>query len=211
MGTRYDQDEQHEDDKKHDRPPRVTAKLSVHLIPPFPASFVWYEDASLFGKALVYNRTPISEKVIPQLKKKRFALSGKPFFWYRIRVSPITYTKIERGKYLMPIGKNDAAHGLVFGHTHGSVDYTGMADGHVHQCLDVTHPAIPTPDGSHIHYTEGYVVFEDGHTHHYRAFSGPAIPVGFGRHVHTYDFYTSEDDGHRHHVKGVDMPAPGER
>jgi hypothetical protein len=117
----------------------------------------------------------------------------------------------KKGLFSMAIGKNDAYHGLVPWHTHGSVDYTSVADGHVHQCLDVTHPGIPTPDGSHVHYTEGYVMFEDGHTHHYRAYSSPPIPVGQGRHVHYYDFYTTEDDGHRHRVRGVDQPAPGDR
>jgi hypothetical protein len=27
-------------------------------------------------------------------------------------------------------------------HNHGSVDYTSVEDGHVHQCLDVTSPPI---------------------------------------------------------------------
>ncbi|RST74301.1 hypothetical protein D4T97_011560 [Siminovitchia acidinfaciens] len=107
------------------------------------------------------------------------------------------------------VGKDDFAPGYVPGHNHGSVDYTSVNDGHVHQCLDVTSPAIPTKEGSHVHYVEGYVLFEDGHTHHYKAYSGPAIPVGNGMHVHYYDFYTTEDDGHRHRIKGVDMAAPG--
>jgi hypothetical protein len=76
------------------------------------------------------------------------------------------------------VGKDDFVHGFVPQHNHGSVDYTGVAGNHVHQCLDVTSPPIMTPDGGHIHYTEGYVMFENGHTHHYRAYSGPAIPVG---------------------------------
>lgn len=105
--------------------------------------------------------------------------------------------------------KDDFVSAFVPHHNHGSVDYTSIADGHVHQCLDVTYPPTPSPDGTHIHYTEGYVLFEDGHNHHYEAWSGPAIPVGNGMHVHHYDFYTTIDDGHRHHVTGVDMPAPG--
>lgn len=108
-------------------------------------------------------------------------------------------------------GKDDFVQGFVPHHNHGSVDYTGVSSGHVHQCLDVTSPPIPTQDGGHIHYTEGYVLFEDGHTHHYRAYSGPAIPVGNGMHVHYYDFNTTEDNGHSHHVKGVDQPAPGSK
>jgi len=109
------------------------------------------------------------------------------------------------------VGKDDFISGFVPHHNHGSVDYTSVASGHVHQCLDVTSPPIPSEDGSHIHYTEGYVVFEDGHNHHYKAYSGPAIPVGNGMHVHYYDFYTTENDHHRHHVKGVDQPAPGNK
>jgi hypothetical protein len=61
-------------------------------------------------------------------------------------------------------GKNDFVSGFVPRHNHGSVDYTSVDDGHVHQCLDVSSPPIQTQDQNHIHYTEGYVVFEDGHT-----------------------------------------------
>jgi hypothetical protein len=107
---------------------------------------------------------------------------------------------------LRKTNKDDFVQGFVPHHNHGSVDYTGVAGDHVHQCLDVTSPPIMAQDGGHIHYTEGYVVFENGHTHHYQAYSGPAIPVGNGMHVHYYDFQTSEADGHRHHVKGVDQP-----
>lgn len=107
------------------------------------------------------------------------------------------------------INKDQLVPGFVPCHNHGSVDYTSIADGHVHQCLDITHPPTPREDGTHIHYTEGYVLFEDGHTHCYSAWSGPAISVGDGMHVHYYDFYTSENDGHRHRITGVDMPAPG--
>jgi hypothetical protein len=120
------------------------------------------------------------------------------------------YNKIKE-LVLLKIGKNNACHGFVPKHNHGSVDYTSVNDGHVHQCLDVTSPPISSQDGSHIHYTEGYVQFEDGHNHYYQAYSGPAIPVGAGMHVHYYDFYTTVDDGHRHHISGVDMPAPGTR
>lgn len=105
--------------------------------------------------------------------------------------------------------KDEFVSGFVPHHNHGSVDYTSYEDGHVHQCLDVTHPPIPSENGTHVHYVEGYVLFEDGHNHYYKACSGPAIPVGDGRHVHYYDFYTTEDDGHRHRIKGVDMSAPG--
>lgn len=91
------------------------------------------------------------------------------------------------------VGKDDFVSGFVPHHNHGSVDYTSVADGHVHQCLDITPPPIPSEDGSHIHSTEGYVLFEDGHTHYYKAYSGPAIPVGNGMHVHYYDFYTTEN------------------
>jgi hypothetical protein len=104
------------------------------------------------------------------------------------------------------IGKNDFVSGFVPNHNHGSVDYTSVDDRHVHQCLDVSSPAIPTKDGSHIHYTEGYVLFEDGHTHSYKAYSGRN-----GMHVHYYDFYTTENNGHRHRIRGVDQPAPGNR
>ncbi|WHY93089.1 YmaF family protein [Neobacillus cucumis] len=97
------------------------------------------------------------------------------------------------------VGKDDFVNGLVPHHNHGSVDYTSMEAGHVHECLDVISPPIQNQDGSYIHYTEGYVVFENGHTHHYKAYSGPAIHVGNGMHVHFYDFYTTADDGHRHH------------
>ncbi|MBB5323076.1 3D (Asp-Asp-Asp) domain-containing protein [Anoxybacillus tepidamans] len=106
-------------------------------------------------------------------------------------------------------GKDDFVSGFVPNHNHGSVDYTSVEGGHVHQCLDVTSPPIPTEDGSHIHYIGGYVLYEDGHTHYYRAYSGPVIPVGNGVHVHYYDFYTSGDAGHRHRVTDVDKPALG--
>jgi hypothetical protein len=109
----------------------------------------------------------------------------------------------------LAVSKDTFVSGFVPDHNHGSVDYTSVAHGHVHQCLDVTSPPIQTPDGGHIHYTEGYVMFENGHIHHYRAYSGTAIQVGNGMHVHYYDFYTSMEDGHNHHVQGVDMPAPG--
>jgi hypothetical protein len=110
---------------------------------------------------------------------------------------------------LSKIGKDDFVNGFVPNHNHGSVDYTGVADGHVHQCLDITYPPMMTQDGGHIHFTEGYVLFEGGHTHHYKAYSGPAIPVGNGMHVHYYEFMTSEENGHSHKVKGVDQAAPG--
>lgn len=114
-------------------------------------------------------------------------------------------------KRLNKVGKNDFVSGFVPHHNHGSVDYTSIADGHVHQCLDVTSPPISSQEGGHIHYTEGYVLFEDGHSHYYKAYSGPPIPVGNGMHVHYYDFYTTEDDGHRHRITGVDQPAPGNK
>ncbi len=115
------------------------------------------------------------------------------------------------GDMMKRVSKDSFVQGFVPDHNHGSVDYTGVADGHVHQCLDVTSPPIQTHDGSHIHYTEGYVMYEDGHFHYYKAYSGPAIVVGNGMHVHYYDFYTSENHGHKHHVKGVDQPAPGNK
>ena len=121
------------------------------------------------------------------------------------------FTILVRGDPMERIAKDDFIQGFVPHHNHGSVDYTSVEDGHVHQCLDITSPPIQTEDGNHIHYTEGYVLFEDGHTHHYRAYSGPAIPVGNGMHVHYYDFYTTENDGHRHHVRGVDQPSPGNK
>jgi hypothetical protein len=97
----------------------------------------------------------------------------------------------DHGQELMVlISKDSSVTGFVPGHTHGSVDYTSVDYGHVHQCLDVTSPAIPTQDGSHIQSTEGYVMFENGH-------------------VHYYDFYTTTDQGHRHRIQGVDMSAPG--
>lgn len=97
---------------------------------------------------------------------------------------------------------------FVQNHNHGSVTYTSVDDGHVHQCLDVTHP--PTPfNNNHIHYVEGYVLYEDGHVHYYEGWSGPAVAVGENMHVHFYDLYTTVDDGHRHHITGPDMPAPG--
>lgn len=99
--------------------------------------------------------------------------------------------------------------GFIPDHNHGSIDYTSVVNGHVHQCMDITYPPTKTTEGTHIHYTQGFVLYEDGHNHFYEAWSGPAIPVGKGRHVHYYDFYTSENDGHRHHVTGVDIPAPG--
>ena len=116
-----------------------------------------------------------------------------------------------KGGFMAKTGKDDFVNGFVPHHNHGSVDYTSVEHGHVHQCLDITFPPVQTQDGNHVHYTEGYVMFENGHTHHYQAYSGPAIPVGNGMHVHYYDFFTSEDDGHRHHVKGVDKPAPGNK
>jgi len=35
------------------------------------------------------------------------------------------------------VGKDSFIPGFVPHHNHGSVDYTAVADGHVHQCLDV--------------------------------------------------------------------------
>lgn len=105
--------------------------------------------------------------------------------------------------------KDDFIQGFVPNHNHGSVDYTSISEGHVHQCLDVTFPPTPSEGNTHIHQTEGYVLFEDGHNHYYKANSGPAIPVGNGMHVHYYDFYTTVNDGHKHRIRGVDMPAPG--
>lgn len=107
------------------------------------------------------------------------------------------------------IYNNSMVQGFVPEHNHGSVDYTSLEKGHVHQCLDVTSPPRILRDGTHVHFTEGYTLFENGHHHYYKAWSGPAIPVGNGMHVHYYDFYTSTDFGHRHRIKGVDMPAPG--
>ncbi|TDT62760.1 YmaF family protein [Fonticella tunisiensis] len=112
----------------------------------------------------------------------------------------------EKGK---EVYKDDFVTGFVPDHNHGTVDYTSIEDGHVHQCLDITFPPKLLKDGTHIHYVEGYVLFEDGHHHYYKAWSGPGIPVGNGMHVHYYDFYTTVNDGHRHRIKGVDMPAPG--
>lgn len=109
------------------------------------------------------------------------------------------------------VGKADFVSGFVPHHNHGSVEYTSVEGGHVHQCLDVTSSPIPAQDGGYIHYTEGYVLFEDGHMHYYKAYSGPAIPVGNGMHVHYYDFNATEDDGHKHRIKGVDQPAPGDK
>lgn len=109
------------------------------------------------------------------------------------------------------VHKDDFVHGFVPNHNHGSVNYTSVVNGHIHQCLDITSPPTPSEDGSHVHYTEGYVLFEHGHNHHYKAWSGPAIPVDDGMHVHYYDFYTTEDYGHRHRSIGVDMPAPGSK
>ncbi len=110
------------------------------------------------------------------------------------------------------ISKNDFVIGFVPEHNHGSVDYTSInhiTGNHVHQCLDISGPSIPTEDGSHIHESEGYVLFENGHYHYYKSCSGSAIPVGEGMHVHYYDFYTTQNDGHRHRIRGVDQPAPG--
>ena len=86
------------------------------------------------------------------------------------------------------VGKDDFVTGFVPHHNHGSVDYTSVEAGHVHQCLDVTSPPIMAQDNNHIHYTEGYVVFEDGHTHYYKAYSGPAIQVGsrFRKNLHKH-------------------------
>ena len=107
------------------------------------------------------------------------------------------------------VSKDDFISGFVSEHNRGSVDYTSVAQGHVHQCLDITGPPIPSQEGSHIHQTEGYVLFENGHHHYYQAYSGAAVPVGDGMHVHYYDFNTTEDSGHVHRVVGVDQPAPG--
>lgn len=45
------------------------------------------------------------------------------------------------------IGKNGVYSGFVPNHNHGSVDYTSVNDGHVHQYLFVTSPPIPGQDG----------------------------------------------------------------
>ncbi len=116
---------------------------------------------------------------------------------------------MQTGAVEQEVYKDDFVTGFVPNHNHGSLDYTSIEDGHVHQCLDVTFPPKRLKDGTHVHYVEGYTLFEDGHYHYYKAWSGPGIPVGKGMHVHHYDFYTTMDDGHRHQIKGVDMPAPG--
>ena len=38
------------------------------------------------------------------------------------------------------VGKDDFVPEFVPSHNHGSVDYTSVEAGHVHQCLDVTSP-----------------------------------------------------------------------
>lgn len=56
-----------------------------------------------------------------------------------------------RGEYMAKkVGKDDFVKGFVPHHNHGSVDYTSMEAGHVHQCLDVASPPIQTQDGNHI-------------------------------------------------------------
>jgi hypothetical protein len=35
-------------------------------------------------------------------------------------------------------------------HTHASVDYTSLELEHVHQCLDITYPPTPAPNGTPI-------------------------------------------------------------
>jgi hypothetical protein len=46
-----------------------------------------------------------------------------------------------RGDSMARVGKDDFVNGFVPHHNHGSVDYTSVESGHVHQCLDVTsHP-----------------------------------------------------------------------
>ncbi|WP_176541218.1 MULTISPECIES: hypothetical protein [unclassified Bacillus (in: firmicutes)] len=47
------------------------------------------------------------------------------------------------------VGKDDFVNGFVPHHNHGSVDYTSMEASHVHQCLDVTSPPIPTSTKTH--------------------------------------------------------------
>jgi len=94
-------------------------------------------------------------------------------------------------------------------HNHGSVTHTSCNHGHAHQCLDITGPAVPSPDGGHVHHSESWVMYEHGHSHYYRSISGPSLPLPNGWHVHDWDFYTTINDGHRHHISGPDMPAPG--
>jgi hypothetical protein len=96
------------------------------------------------------------------------------------------------------------------GHNHYLSHTTAVADGHVHQVLNVTYPPRES-QGSHIHYITGYVLFEDGHYYRYEAWSGPAEPSGNTEHVHAYDFYTTVNNGHQHHFTGTDSPAPGTR
>lgn len=60
-------------------------------------------------------------------------------------------SKFIGGIKMNKVGKDDFVSGFVPHHNHGSVDYTSVADGHVHQCLDITSPSIPSEDGSHIH------------------------------------------------------------
>ena len=88
-----------------------------------------------------------------------------------------------------------------------TLTHTSCAKAHVHQCLDVTGPAVPTPDGSHVHHSESWVLYEHGHSHYYKSVSGPALSLPNGWHVHDWNFYTTVDAGHRHHVSGPDMPA----
>lgn len=60
------------------------------------------------------------------------------------------------------------------GHNHGSVTHTSCAQGHVHQCLDIIGPSVPTPDGNHVHEWDFHTTMDAGHRHHV---TGPDMPA----------------------------------
>ncbi|HBI03827.1 MAG TPA: hypothetical protein DDY49_07360 [Paenibacillaceae bacterium] len=72
------------------------------------------------------------------------------------------------------IGKNEAYPGFIPNHNHGSVNYTSVDDGHVHQYLFVTSPAIQGQGGGHVHYYDVYTTVDDGHKHQIKGFNQPA-------------------------------------
>ncbi len=100
------------------------------------------------------------------------------------------------------------ATGFIAYHNHSWIDYTSLDDEHVHQYMNISHPAVKNTAG-HIHFINGFVLYDDGHYHYYEGWSGPAIPVGDGMHSHYYDLFTTVNNNHRHHISGVNNPAIG--
>jgi hypothetical protein len=74
----------------------------------------------------------------------------------------------------MSVKKDTFIQGFVPGQNHGSVDYTSVADGHVHYTEGYSGPAIPVGNGMHVHYYDFQTTTNDDHTHHVQGVDMPA-------------------------------------